>query len=220
MHCKKIAALAGALLIAGLATASAAAKPTVTVRIEGKNKTLLPATAVTPPGAGRVSLAGRSCPAATGAGALALATHSRVSGKWSSLGLEVEKIFGESDDFTKTSSWWELFVNNVAATTGICDVKLHPGEQILFAAVPDKGTAYPLELRAPRQAKAGDPFTVTVRAFDAKGKAKALAGAKVDGQTTNAHGTARITLAHAGTVTLTATSKGHVRAEAQVHVLG
>jgi hypothetical protein len=220
MNRRTILALGGALTIAAAVTASGAAAasgPSVSVRIEGKNKTLLTATKVTPH-SGTVKVSGKTCPADTGAGAVALAVHGAWSGKWFSFGLQVEKILGETDIFGKPNDWWELFVNNVAASSGICDVKLKRGEQILFAAVPDKGTVFPLSVSAPAHAAKGHAFTVTVKAFNGKGKAAPLAGAKVDGQSTDSAGHATITLAHSGHATVTATAKGFVRAEAQVRV--
>jgi hypothetical protein len=215
-----VLALGGALTIAAGMTASGAAAaggPSVTVRIEGKKKTLLTATKVTPR-SGTVKISGKTCPAGTGAGAVALATHGAWSGKWFSFGLQVEKILGETNDFTTTKTYWELFVDNVASQTGICNVKPHRGEQILFAAVPATGTEFPLSLRAPAHATKAHAFTVTVKAFDAKGTATPLAGATVDGQSTDSHGHATITLAHSGKTTLSATAKGLIRAEAQVRV--
>ena len=220
MNCRHVLALGGALAVAGAATASSAvaAGTAVTVRVEGKNKTLLVATQVTPH-SGLVKMGGHSCSAAGGAGALTIATHGAWSGKWfSGLGFQAEKILGETDDFTTTKTYWELFVNNKAATTGICGVKVQKGEQILFAAVPATGTEFPLEVSAPAHVTAAHAFTVTVKAFNANGKAKPLAGATVDGQSTNSHGRATITLTHKGKVTLTATSKGFIRAETRVRV--
>jgi hypothetical protein len=217
MYCRRIITLGGAVLAMG-ATASGAlaAGTTVTVRVEGKNKTLLAAKSVTPH-AGVVKKAGHSCTAASGAGALNVATHGAWSATWfSSLGFEVTKILGEADQFSTTHSYWEIFVGNVASQSGLCAIKLHRGEQILFAAVPATGTVFPLELTAPRSAAKGHAFTVTVKAFDAHGKAKALAGAKVNGATTNRQGRATITLTRSAT--LTAAKKGFIRAEAQVRV--
>jgi hypothetical protein len=219
MHCQKVLALGGALAVIGAAAASsaAAAGASVTVRIEGRGKTLLQATAVHTHG-GVVKVGGHACAAAKGAGAVSQAVHGAWAGKWFSFGFEATRILGETDDYNKTHSYWELFVDNVASQSGICDVTLHRGEQILFAAVPATGTEYPLAVSAPSHVSAGHAFAVTVRAFDARGKARPLAGATVGGQTTDRRGTATITLTRAGKVTLTATSKGYIRAEAQVRV--
>jgi hypothetical protein len=218
MYRKKVLALGGALVAAVAITAAdaaAAGATQVTVRVEGKNRTLLQSSTVTPHG-GKVTVSGKSCSAASGAGAVALATHGSWAGKWFSFGLQVEKILGETADFTKTKTYWELFVDNRASQSGICDVKLHQREQILFAVVPASGTVYPLGVSAPAHASAGRAFTVTVKGFNVKGKSTPLAGAKVAGHTTDSHGQATITLSH--TTTVTATAKGFVRAEALVRV--
>ena len=221
MHYKNVLALGGALVVLAATASTAVAASTVTVRIEGKNKTLLAATPVTAR-TGAVKIGGHSCPAASGAGAVSRAVHGAWSGKWYSFGFEAFKILGETDNFSTTHSYWELFVDNVASQSGICDVKLHRGEQILFAAVPATGTEYPLGIKAPGTAKVGHTFNVTVVAYDAKGTAKPLAGATVSvaghSGNTNSHGTVPLTPSHAGTFTLTATSKGYIRAETQVRV--
>src|SRR5690242_11414356 len=100
MKCTKVLALGGALAMAAGASAAsaAAAGTTVTVRVEGKSKTLLPATQVAPHG-GQVKISGKTCAASTGAGAVALAVHNKWSGKWFSFGFEAYKILGETDIF-------------------------------------------------------------------------------------------------------------------------
>ena len=215
MHYKRLLALAGALTLAAAMPAAATATK-VSVRIEGKRKTLLTTTTVQTR-SGSVRIGGQSC-ASSAAAAVGLATHNAWGGKWFSFGFEVTRILGETDNYSTTNSYWELFVDNVAAQSGICDVKVHPGEQLLFAAVPAAGTEYPLELNAPSHAGIGTAFTVTVKGFDAHGKAKPLAGATVDGHKTDSHGATTVTLASAGKTTLTATAKGYIRAEAQVRV--
>jgi hypothetical protein len=215
MVVKKILALTGALSAIALAPA-ALAKPTL--RIEGKKKTLLVTTAVGMRGP-EINKGGHSCAGSTAAGALSRATHGRWSGKWySGLGIEVFTILGETDQYSTTHTYWELFVGNVSATMGLCSLNLHPGEQLLLAAVPANGTVYPLGISAPSSATAGRAFTVKARGFDAKGHAKPLAGAEVDGKRTNSHGVVRITPTRAGKLTLRASKNGYIRDEATVRV--
>ena len=115
MNRKKILALGGALVVAGAATASSAAR----CRDErerarrGEEQDAAGEQPTVKPHSGAVTIAGKSCSAASGAGAVALATHDAWSGKWFSFGLEVLKILGETDNFTTTKSYWELFVDNV-----------------------------------------------------------------------------------------------------------
>jgi hypothetical protein len=217
MYPKKILALGGATVALAVAgTPALAAGTAVTVRVEGLKRTLLAPKVVTP-GSGVVRRNRHSCRASSGAGALQAATRGAWSGKWfSGLGFEVFKILGETDQFTTTKSYWELFVDNVAASSGICGVKLHRGEQLLFAAVPDTFAGYPLVLRAPAPATAGKPFTVKVDYVSPKGKLKPLARARVHAAglsaRTNGKGEARLTDKHAGTLTLRADHAGYIRA--------
>jgi hypothetical protein len=200
--------------------------PAVTVRIEGASRTLLPTTTVRP-GTGVVRKDGHSCSRASGAGALNNATRGAWSGKWfSGLGFEVLKILGETDNFTTTRSYWDLFVNNVASQVGICSVKLHPGEQLLFAAVPAKGTVYPLRLNVLSQPVAGRAFRVRVVFYDAKRKPHPLAGATVTATgigreplpndritaKTGSGGVATLTEQRSGLIQLGAGKRGYVRA--------
>lgn len=192
MHLKKLIALCGAIAavlvpVAVQATAatgapSAGRGTTVTIRIEGLKRTLL-ATATVHTHAGWITKGGTprgTCPATSAAGAMDAATHHRWGGKYSASvgGLELLSILGEKHAFT-SPFFWEIFVGNRAATVGACELKLHAGEQLLFAAVSQKKAEYPIAIRAPRAARVGRPFTARVVWFNAKGLAKPLAGATV-----------------------------------------
>lgn len=239
MHRRKSFALLGATGGAVVALAalgsSATGKPAartaaagipVSVRIEGDTKTLLPATTVSP-GSAVVKKGAHSCAGNTAAGALNVATHGRWSGKWySGLGFEVTKIDGEDDEYTSTHSYWELFVNNVASSVGMCSEKLRRGDQILFAAVAGKGTEYPLVLSLLSKPKAGKPVKVKVVYFK-KHKATPLAGVTVTAAgisaepvpndsvsaKTNSQGIATLTVRRAGLTEFSASKKLYVRAE-------
>jgi Domain of unknown function (DUF4430) len=224
MHQRINLALGGALLAAVLAlspAAVAASAPTVIVRVEGKARTLLAPTA-THTHSGSITKGGAApgaCPASSGQGALDVSTHHRWSGKFdTSLGSYfVTTILGDTE--SGTQFFWEIFVNNVAASVGGCEIKLKPGDQLLFAVVPATGTAFPTALSAPGTATVGHSFTVKVQSFTASGKAKPLAGARVDGKLTSSRGTVRITPTKSGTLVLQATHKGYVRsAPTRVHV--
>jgi hypothetical protein len=166
------------------------------------------------------------CPAASGAGALDAATHHRWVGSWSTSfsDYEITSVLGESHAFT-SKDYWEIFVNNVAASAGACSLKLHSGMQLLFAAVPQKGTEFPIAIMAPTSATVGHTFTATVVSFNAKGKSKPLAGATVSvaghSGKTDSHGTVPLTPSQAGTFTITAADTGYIRAApVTVHVSG
>ncbi|MGH2876044.1 MAG: hypothetical protein ACRDNJ_00285 [Solirubrobacteraceae bacterium] len=213
------AGVAGAALLLLSPAASLAASPTtVSVRVEGLNNTLLPATRVRTQ-RGSITKGGAprgACPATNAAGALDAATHDDWTGSYDSFGLSVVSILGESHPFS-SSDYWSVFVNGHFASAGICDLRLARGEQLLFAAVPQRGTEYPLAISAPRHA--GHRFTVTVTAYRARGAARPIAGASVtDGGVTNRHGRTTVRVPRSGRVTLTASRRGHIRAETTVRV--
>jgi Domain of unknown function (DUF4430) len=197
-----------------------AAAPTVSVRIEGASRTLLPATNVRGH-TGSITKGGApagACPATTAAGALDVATHHKWNGSYGTYGLSVTSILGESHPFT-SSEYWSIFVNGRYASAGICGLKLRSGEQILFAAVPDKGTEYPIVLSAPAHATTGHGFTVKATYFGAKGGAKPLAGVAVKGAgTTNAKGITTVTATKKGKLSLIASRAGYIRDEVTVAV--
>lgn len=216
--------MAGATLLALLpASASAAAGPTITIRIEGVKKTLLVPTAdhgesgfLTKFGA-----PGGKCPGASAQGALDVATHGHWVGSWNTQFNEyfISSILGEKPT---GSDFWEIFVNNKAAQVGACDLKLHAGEQLLFAD--ESGKLNPSSLTAPRSAVAGRSFRVKLVGYNAMGKSKPLAGVTITGTgvktvKTDRQGLATITDDHRGVLVLRASPKGDVRTESVVHVV-
>lgn len=209
-----LAALVAMLAIP--AAALAAGGTTVTVRVEGLKRTLLPPKMIhthsgwiTKYGAPRGACSARSVQ-----GALDVATHHRWRGSWSTAfqDYEITSILGETHPFSPPKYYWEIFTDNVSAFAGACDrkLKLHRGEQLLFAAVPQTGVAYVTALRAPRTASAGHRFTVKVVWFKGR-QAKPLAGARVTGAgvhaTTNRRGVATLTASHSGALVLHAEHK-------------
>ena len=139
MHRKTLIALLGAIVIALAASGvalGAGSGPAVTVRIKSLNKTLLKPTTehgekgwITKGGTPR-----GKCPGASAAGALDRATHGKWIGKYYSSvgGIFVTSILGVKPT---GSDFWSIFVNGKAASTGICGVKLHSGEKLLFKIV-------------------------------------------------------------------------------------
>jgi hypothetical protein len=95
---------------------------------------------------------------------------------------------------TKKLSWY-LKVNHKNPNKGGELVKLHPGDEVLWALEP---FPYPDELAlvAPHDAEAGKPFTVSVFSYDDKGKKTPAAGVSVTGASapTGADGTTTVTL--------------------------
>jgi len=136
MHRKTVVALVGAIVMAVVASSAALAAsggPAVTWQVKSLTKTLLKPTTVhgekgwitkggTPKG---------KCSGNSAAGALDAATHGKWTGKYfSSLSdIEVTSILGVKPP---GSDFWELFVNGKPASTGVCEVKLHAGQKLLF----------------------------------------------------------------------------------------
>ncbi len=210
---------AGALALAA-PVALAAGPTTVSVRVEGLSRTLLPATTVRTH-AGSITRYGApkgACPATGAAGALDVATRHRWSGSYSSYGLSVTSIFGEAHSFT-SKYYWSIFVDDRYASAGICELKLTRGEQLLFAAVPDKGTEYPIVLSAPGRVRAGHAFRVRASGYGAGRVLRPLAGVSVAGAVTNAKGIAMVTLRRPGHASVTASHAGWIRDEATVDVV-
>jgi hypothetical protein len=198
--------------VAAPTAALAAQAHTVTVRVEGRTKTLLPATLVHLH-SGSVTKGGApkgACSENSEAGALDLATHHRWVGKFYAKYSDylISSILGEKYSAT-AKYFWEVFADNVPAT-GACETKRpHAGEKLLFAAVPlADAAAYPLVISgAPKHATAGQAFKVKVDYVNGKGKMVALGGATLSGKdftqvVTSANGTAAITPTKSGTLTL------------------
>ena len=93
---------------------------------------------------------------------------------------------------TSKESWY-LKVNHKNPELGGESVKLHAGDEVLWALEP---YPYPneLALSAPAEATAGTPFTVTVFSYDDKGKRKAAAGVTVPGATSPTDSTGKATV--------------------------
>jgi hypothetical protein len=226
MKHRQFAALGGvaaAVVLASTAPALGAGSG-VTVRVEGLKHTLLPAT-VAHTERGSITKGGTPqgvCPGSSAAGYFDSATHHRWSGTYSSgLGVEVTNVLGETHKFSAKGFYWGIWVNDKFASTGLCDLKLKPGDQLLLAPAPGSGTTYPLILTAPAKATAGRSFSVKASYFKStKGKAKALKGVKVTDAAgvTSSKGSATVTVSKPGKITLVATLKGYIRAEATVNV--
>jgi hypothetical protein len=212
--------LALAALLAGPAVA--ASSPKVSVRVEGKSRTLLKAKVVKTPSSGSITKGGASkgsCPAGgTAAGALNVATHGKWNGTSSqSFGIEVTNILGETDTFA-AGHWWEFFVDDHPSSLGICSTKVKPGQQLLFAAVSSKAKAeFPIQLSVPTKATVGKPFQVKAFYFPGKSsQTKPLSGVKLSGvsATTNAKGIATVTATKAGKLSIVGVKRNEIRSAA------
>jgi len=221
MQHRKFLALTGATLAFVLApsgAALAAGGTRVTVRVEGSTRALLAPTIVRTH-TGSITKGGAPagvCPATSAAGALDVATHHDWRGTFFSSfnDYEIKTILGDTEGGTK--SYWGIWINDVYATTGACEIKLHRGDQLLFAVDSVAHHEHPLGLTAPTSATVGHPFTVKVVSYSDAGVAKPLAGAQVSGAgvsgVTNRRGILSVSEPHAGTVVLRARRNGYIRA--------
>jgi Domain of unknown function (DUF4430) len=220
MDMKKLIALCGATgaVVIAPAGALAAHGAKVSVRIEGAKKELLAPTTVQTH-SGSITKGGTpkgKCSDTSAAGALDVATHDKWGGKYDkSLGLEITSIFGEKHTFS-SPMFWEIFVNNKPAQSGACALKLHNGDQLLYAAASTKGVEDLIALKAPKTATVNKAFNVKVQWLNAKGVGKPLAKATVSighkSVTTNSRGIVSVKVGNAGKVVLHASRKGYIRA--------
>jgi hypothetical protein len=222
MRIRRILVLASAIAALCLVVVSTAlaAGTSVSVRVEGLKRTLLPAKVVQTHGGSSVTKGGTpagTCPSTSAAGAFNTATKGRWNGSYSSgIGTEINSILGETHTYTPNGYYWGIWVDNKFATQGICDLKLHRGEQLLFAPAPAKGFVYPIVLTAPHGATAGRSFQVKASYYNAKGARKPLAGATFKGISgkTNQQGVVSVTAQKKGKLSLTASAKGYIRSAA------
>lgn len=216
-------ALLGATVTCAVAPAAAlgSASSTVSVRIEGPAKTLVNDKSVKLH-AGSVTKGGTPtgvCPALSAAGALGAATHGQWTGKYfaSVPGIFITTILGIKAP--TSTQFWTVFVDNRSSASGICQVKPHRGEQIMFALT--DGSQFPLVLKAPVQARISSHITVNVGYYftDLKSghttfrhpKGIHVTAKGVDA-VTDSRGNARVNIVKAGALVLRADGKGFVRA--------
>jgi hypothetical protein len=219
-------ALAGAAVFLIVVPAALADTPTVTVRVEGAQSTLLPQTSVTLDSAKPEPVSG--CPGTSVAAAINLA----VNGNWdhgeanNGGGDFTETILGETHDFSNNSDTWAEWVNYKWGG-GICSDMLNQGDQVVMVADNEPPPNYsptrlPLTVSgAPVSVDAGTPFTVNVQeihtppntfASPGDGTPEPAQGATVSGGGASADsdssGNATLTLSTTGNVILRATKPG------------
>jgi hypothetical protein len=159
---KFLNALVAAAVLSALAAAPALAAPTVSIRIEGEQRTLVPRTEVTLDPA-QIPGVNDSCPGDTVAGAIDKGTE----GKWDH-DTYTRTILGERHDFSRNDAWSGWLVNTGKLTGGFCSTKLQEGDDVVVQAnFADPNTfewVYrPLVLRdVPANVEPGEPFVVRV----------------------------------------------------------
>ncbi len=126
-------ALACAVAVPTALGSTASAGPVVTVQVKTLTKTLL-ASKTEHGEKGWITKGGTphgKCSGNSAAGALDAATH----GKWTATyDAQFSDVFVTSILGVKPtgSDFWEIVVNGKAANVGLCAVKLHAGERLLF----------------------------------------------------------------------------------------
>lgn len=215
-------------------SALAGAPTTVTVRVEGLSKTLLPATQVTTTTAPVVKDGNPadSCPGTSALGALELATTGNWSGPWESKFSQysIFAIEGESHVFEEgalANYFWSFWENHKESFVGACEANPEAGQEILFfpscygeACPPNQ--PLPLAIQAPTIANVGELVSVTVEKYSSTGTASPVEGATVAGaaeaRQTASGGHATVTFSAPGSYTLRASAPELVRTEAAICV--
>lgn len=226
-----LAGVAAALAVSSSSAALAAGPANVSVRVEGVQQTLVPETPVTTTTApvNKSGKQGETCTGTSAAGALEIATGGDWGGSYyGGLGYAVEHIKGESHTFPDPD-YFTLWVNDRFSSLGVCGTELQEGDDVLFFVdrceydpQEDRCTnepVLPLGIDAPDRAAPGATFAVKVVEYSADGTATPVAGATVTGgdapATTDAGGTASVTVAARGQRGLQATKPGRVRTEVE-----
>ena len=217
----------GALLALLLVLAPvAAAAVTVTLRIEGKDKTQFegPVTTDVRTVDGHDGTGAHTCdgtnggaggaPAPTAGTALATASDAggfTWIGQWSNGQQDflLSDVNGEAPDFSVDQTFWGFYVNGQFASKGMCGTRVAPGDEVLFAV--GTGTEQLLKLTGPASANRGEAVPVTVTD---ESNGTPAAGASVNGATTGSDGRATVSFDQTGNQTVKATKPGAIRSNA------
>jgi hypothetical protein len=228
-----LALCASSLLLSLLVAVAQAGEPaTVTVRVEGLNQTLLPATQVTTTAAPVIDDGNpaHACIGTSAMGALQLATN--WSGPWyaGSSEYEIFSIAGETHMFEEgapANYYWSFWLNETESSKGACGVEMHNGDRLLFfpacygEACPHN-PALPLGIEAPASANVAEPVAVTVDRYSESGTPSPVEGARVEGaqeaKITAAGGHATLSFATPGEYTLRVSAPETVRTETTICV--
>jgi hypothetical protein len=218
--------------------AQASVPATVTVHVEGAERTLLAPTEVTTTSTPVIKDGNleHSCAGGSAAGALQLATGGNWNGEWFGGfgGYSAETILGETHAFEPSQPanfFWSYWLDGKSSSVGICEGELSTGESVLFFPEcfseaepnPCPPPPSPLSVSAPVSAERGASVTVTVSALaNPSGAISPAVGATVSAggvsATTDAAGHATLTLSQAGQIQVQATAPDSVRSEATVCV--
>ena len=104
--------------------------------------------------------------------------------------------------------YWIGYLNFTYNTVGGCQLEVKSNDNLLWALVSNGDKIALLKLDGPRTARVGQPVTFTVT----NGRdGTPVAGADVNGYTTDAHGHVAITFTKSGVNTVKANKSGTVR---------
>jgi hypothetical protein len=224
------AGLAAGLLTLVVAAPAPAAGPTVNVRVEGENRTLLERT--------KVTLSGEPVPGNTGCdgNSVGAALEAALGSDWDrAQGGFVTTLAGESHNFSRSDYWAEWLDTGAGYKRGggVCTDDVADGNEVLMLVdMPPYGegstTELPLALRGvPAAVQRGSEITVTVVGAvtttqycdPGDGTDKPVAGATVSGggtsATTASDGRATLKLDQTGEVVLKASKPGTVPSGAE-----
>jgi hypothetical protein len=214
-----LAVLAVAAACAAPATA-AAAQTTVTVRIEGKSKTIFegPVTPATQTVDGGDGKGPQKCdgtngganptpgPTPTGVMDTAIRGAGRSWGGSFSMSFDDFLVNRIGPDSSTSSQFWGVAVQGKSLEVGGCQAIVTPGQEVLWAF--DSFGKKLLRASGPKQVRAGKVASVTVMDTE---KGQPVTGATIGGVKTNAAGIAKLRFKHAGTRRLKATAPKSIR---------
>jgi len=210
------------------APAALAADPfKVSIRVEGKSRTLVKERKVTLADAPIIKDGNpeHSCNGQEAIGALQAGTGGEWSGKWfEGLGYSADTIMGNTP---ASPGYFELWVNHRLSSTGLCQTHVAAGDDVLLfvqdcefdpALGACKDPVTPLGVRVAKTLKRGRVATIRYVGYSPKGAATPEPGATVyvNGRKlgkTGKKGTVTVKGTKLGKATVYATDRGHVRSE-------
>lgn len=227
MPIRLISLLCGGAVALSAGTAVAAGPYDVSIRVEGKARTLVKERTVTIADAPIIKDGdpNHACNGLTALGALHAGTEGNWSGPWfEGLGYSAETIMGSKP---KAPGYYELWVDHKLSSVGLCDAALKDGQDVLMfvqdceydpALEGCKDPVTPLGVRVAKTIKRNTVRTIKVVDYSAAGKAtpEAKATVYVNGAKlgrTKADGTIKVKGSKTGVATVYAKKAGHARSE-------
>ena len=229
MPIRLIGLLCGGLLLVSASTAAAADPFKVSVRVEGKSRTLVTQRTVTLADAPITNKNDpeptHSCNGQTALGALHAGTRGDWAGKfYEGSGFFVDTIKGEQ---ASGNDFFELWVDHRASSLGFCGANLRAGDDVLVirqSCVYDPKTdqcppqVTPLGVRVAKRIHRGHVATVRIVDYTPAGKTSPERGATVyvNGRVlgrTNKAGEVKVKGTKTGIARIYAKKKGHARSE-------